>query len=83
MKFKVESNGKEIDCVIVFTFADKANGRNYIIYTDDEKDDDGDLVLHASRYKKDGDSFFLEDIENDYEWNLVDNMIKVYKNGSE
>ena len=76
MKFKVIENGKEIDCEIVLTFRDENNDINYIVYTDGTKDNNGELDLFASRYSKNGEDFILEAIENDYEWNLVDNMIE-------
>ena len=78
MKFKVENNGKEIECDIVCTFKDKTNDRNYIIYTDGTKDDVGDSIIYASRYTEKDNSIILEDIENEYEWNLIDNMLKTY-----
>lgn len=83
MNFKIENNGKEIDCDVVCTFRDGINDRNYVVYTDGTEDEKGDSVIYASRYKEKGSSLILEDIEDDYEWNFVDNMLKVYENGSD
>ena len=52
MNFKIIDNEKEINCDILFTFADENNGSNYIIYTDGTKSEDGELEIYASRYSK-------------------------------
>ena len=82
MEFEIIENGKQIDCKIVLTFRDDNNNINYIIYTDGTKDDNGELEVYASRYIIDNDSYILKDIENEYEWNLIDNMLaSKYKEG--
>ena len=75
MKFKLLEDSKEIECNIVMTFTDDTNGISYIAYTDGTKDGNGELEIYASRYQKDGENFRLEEIKNDYEWNLIDNML--------
>ena len=75
MNFKIIEDGKEIVCDIVLTFRDDNNDKNYIIYTDGTKDEDGELEIYASRYKMVEGSFILEEIVNDYEWDLIDNML--------
>ena len=76
MNFKILDDGKEIVCDIVLTFRDDNNDINYIIYTDGTKDEDGELEIYASRYKMVEGSFILEEIVNDYEWDLIDNMLE-------
>lgn len=75
MNFKVIEDGKEIICNILLTFSDENNGLNYIVYTDGTRGLDGELEIYASRYKLEGNEYILQDIENDYEWNLIDNML--------
>lgn len=76
MDFQIIENGKKINCNIVMTFKDDSNDINYIVYTDGTKDSDGDLELYASRYILKNNEYILEPIENDSEWNLIDNMIE-------
>jgi len=76
MKFNIVENGQNIVCDIIFTFRDDINNINYIVYTDGTKDEDGEDSIFASRYIKEGNNFVLKPIENDYEWNLIDNMIE-------
>ena len=76
MNFKIIENGKEIICEIILTFRDDNNDINYIVYTDGTKDETGELEIYASRYIIDNNQYILKDIENDYEWNLIDNMLE-------
>lgn len=76
MKFKVINAGKEIECNMLFTFRDDVNNINYVVYTDGTVDVNNELLVYASRYILDGDNYILKDIENDYEWDLVDNMLE-------
>lgn len=76
MNFKIIEDGKEIICDIVLTFRDENNNINYIVYTDGTKDENGELEIYASRYKLVDDSYVLEGIKNDYEWDLIDNMLE-------
>lgn len=75
MNFKIIDDGKEINCNILLTFRDDNNDINYIIYTDGTKDEKGDLEIYSSRYILDNGNYILEAIENEYEWNLIDNML--------
>lgn len=76
MNFKIIDNGKEINCEIVLTFRDENNDINYIVYTDGTKDKNNELEVYASRYIMDNNNFVLKEIENDYEWDLIDNMLE-------
>ena len=76
MTFKIYQDGKEITCDIVLTFRDENNDVNYIVYTDGTKDDHDDLEVYASRYVIKDDNYYLEPIQNESEWNLIDNMLE-------
>lgn len=76
MDFKILENGKEISCDVILTFRDDNNDINYIIYTDGTKDETGELEIYASRYIIDNNYYLLKEIENDYEWDLIDNMLE-------
>lgn len=76
MNFKIIENGKEMACEVVLTFRDDNNDINYIAYTDGAKDENGELLIHASRYIIEGKNIILNDIEFEYEWDLIDNMLE-------
>ena len=76
MRFKIIQDGKEIVCNVITTFKDEKTNITYIVYTDGTKDSNGELEVYASRYTiKDG-SYFLNPIERDYEWDLVDKKLE-------
>lgn len=81
MKFKVIEEGKEIECNIIKAFRDESNSINYIIYTDGTTDANGDLEIYSSRYDLEGNEIILKPIENDYEWNLIDNILATIESG--
>lgn len=76
MNFKIIDNGKEIEAKIILTFKDSSNDINYIVYTDGSVDSNGEEEVYASRYKLKNGNYILEAIENNYEWDLVDNMLE-------
>lgn len=77
MNFRVVDNGTEIVCNVVKLLDDENNGVSYIIYTDGSKDENGRDFLYASRYTIQGNDYILKPIENDYEWNFIDNMLSL------
>ena len=76
MNFKIIENGKEIICEIVMTFRDYSNNINYVVYTDGTLDNDDNLEVYASRYTLENNQYILNPIEQEYEWNLIDNMLE-------
>ena len=82
MNFKIYEDNKEIVCNIIKIFKDDSNDIKYIIYTDGTKDEDGELEIYASRYILENNNYILTDIENDYEWNLIDNMLESMNKGN-
>lgn len=76
MNFKIIENGKEIECKILLTFKDDSNRISYIVYTDGTKDSDKEEEIYASRYTIKDNNYVLEDIQNDSEWDLIDNMLE-------
>ncbi len=83
MNFKIVENGEEINCEIVLTFKDYSNDINYIVYTDGTLDNNYNVEVYASRYILDNDSYILNPIEQEYEWNLIDNILESINKESE
>lgn len=76
MNFKVlDQKGVEVTCDIVAIFQDENTNINYIIYTDGTKSASGKLEVYASRYKKEKNTLILEEIENESEWDLIDEYL--------
>ena len=80
MKFEIlDQTGNKINCNVVGMFKDEVKDINYIVYTDGTRNNDGKLEIYASRYTKQKDSFVLSDIEEDEEWDLVDNFLSLQR----
>lgn len=71
MKFTITNEeGKEITCEILFTFDSEETGKNYIVYTDNTKDEEGNIKVYASIYDP-NDTTKLEPITTDKEWKII------------
>lgn len=71
MKFTITNEeGKEITCEVLFTFDSEETGKNYIVYTDNTKDEEGNIKVYASVYDP-NDTTKLEPITTDKEWKII------------
>ena len=87
MTFKViNDEGKEVECEVLFTFESDETKKNYIVYTDNTLDDDGNTKVYASIYNPDEDETKLIPIETEKEWKIIETILdelqnEVNKNG--
>ena len=73
----INDEGKEILCNILFTFDSDETKKSYIVYTDNTKDDAGNIKVYASIYDPDStDSMELLPIESDKEWKVIDTILE-------
>lgn len=70
-----DNSGKTVEYEILFTFDSDETKKSYIVFTDNELDNDGNTVTYAATYDKTGDTLKLEDIKTDEEWNLIENLL--------
>ena len=71
------TKGEEIEYEILFTFESEDTNKKYIVYTENEKDDDGMIKTYASVYEENEDNVIkLTKIEDEAEWNLVEKLLK-------
>lgn len=76
MTFKVKNDqGKEIECEVLFTFESDETKKNYIVYTDNTKDEQGNVKVYASIYHPDQKETMLEPIETDKEWKIIETIL--------
>lgn len=77
MTFKVmDENGKEIECEVLFTFESEETKKNYIVYTDNTTDDDGNTKVYASVYNPNEAETKLMPIETDKEWKIIETILE-------
>lgn len=68
-------DGVEIKYDVLFTFQGEENLKNYIVYTDNSKDEEGNIVVYASIYHPEENSPRLEAIETDKEWKVIETIL--------
>lgn len=74
--FKViDKNGKEIEFEILFTFESDETNKNYMVYTDNTKDENGNTKVYASVFKPDAEPLELLPVETEREWKIIETII--------
>ena len=71
----IDDNGKETEYEILIAFKWTKTNKNYIVYTDNTNDEDGELNVYAAIYYP-FDSNKLDPIETDEEWDEIDKRLK-------
>lgn len=68
------SDGKEIECDVLFTFDSEDTNKSYIVYTDNTKDELGNTKVYANTYNDDEESGELGEIETEEEWSTIEQI---------
>ena len=68
-------DGKEIVCEVLFTFNSEETKKDYIVYTDNTTDDDGNVKVYASIYDPNKEKTELIPIETDREWKIIETIL--------
>lgn len=77
MTFTVTNDeGKDIEYEVLFTFDSDETKKNYIVYTDNTKDENGNTRVYASIYTPSEEVTELFPIETDKEWKIIDTILK-------
>lgn len=72
----LNDEGKEIQCEVLFTFENEETGKNYIVYTDNSFDEEGNVKVYASIYNPDEDETKLLSIETEEEWKFIETILE-------
>lgn len=74
--FKViDKDGKAIEFEILFTFESDETNKNYMVYTDNTKDENGNTKVYASVFKPDAEPLELLPVETEREWKIIETII--------
>ena len=71
----VDENGNEMECQVVFYFHNDATDKDYLIYTDNQTDDQGNTRLYASIYQPEDPSTALEPVTTEEEWDAIEKVL--------
>jgi len=69
------SDGKSVEYEILFTFDSDDTKKSYIIFTDNNTDQEGSIITYAATYDKNGEELKLSDIKTDKEWDLIEKLL--------
>ncbi|MGI6329363.1 MAG: DUF1292 domain-containing protein [Bacilli bacterium] len=72
----VDEEGKEVECEVLFTFESDETGKNYMIYTDNTLDEEGNTKVFASIFNPEEEISNLEPIETEKEWKIIENILE-------
>ena len=72
----IDENGKEIVYDVLFTFESDETGKNYIVYTDNNRDEAGNIEVYASIYDPENPNSKLEAITTDKEWKVIETILE-------
>ena len=72
----MDENGKEVTCEVLFTFDSEETNKNYIVYTDNTTDDEGNVKVYASTFDPNAESTELKPIESEREWKIIETILE-------
>lgn len=67
--------GQEITCETLFTYENEETGVNYIAYTDNTIDEEGNTKLYASIFDPNEEDPILHPIETEEEWEIIEQIL--------
>lgn len=71
----IDNKGKERQCEVLFTFESDETKKNYIVYTDNTLDHEGNVRVYASIYNQKDRGVELEPINSEREWKIVETIL--------
>lgn len=76
--------GEEVKYRVLFSIEDIEN-KNYVVYTKDEENEDGEILTYAALYEKNETTgnIKLTSIKNDKEWKFIVEVLNSIQNGIE
>lgn len=76
-KFTVlDDQGKEIECEILFTFNSEETKKDYMVYTDNTTDEEGNIKVYASIFDPNAEKTELIPIETEREWKIIETILE-------
>ena len=71
----IDEEGKEVVYDVLFTFESEETNKNYIVYTDQTKDEQGNIQVYASIYDPNDPNSKLEAIETEKELKVIETIL--------
>ena len=71
----IDNDGNEKKMRVLYTFDLVETGKNYIVYTDNTRDESGNIEVYASIYDPVDPHSKLEAIETEKEWKVIETIL--------
>lgn len=72
----VSNDGAIEDVEVILAFEFKDNNKEYVVYTKNEKDENGNVTVYVSNINRSGDEPKLVGVENENEWNKIKDVLR-------
>lgn len=73
----IDTDGSIDEVEVILNFEFKDNGNEYVIYTKNEKDGNGNVTIYVSRvFDRNSDNPRLESVEDDKEWTRIKDLLR-------
>lgn len=72
----VNDEGKEVKCDVLFTYDNDETNKSYIAYTDNTKDENGQVRVYASIFDPKQENPSLEPITTEKEWKVIETILQ-------
>lgn len=74
-----DGTSEEVEVVISFEFKDTK--KEYVVYTRNEKDENGNITVYVSRVDRESGNPKLCGVENENEWNRIKDVLRELSKG--
>ena len=74
--YVLNKEGKQVECEPLFTFESEETKKQYVVYTDNSKDENGNVRVFASIYNNKKDGGELLPIKTEKEWKVIETIIE-------
>lgn len=71
---KEDGTREEVDLLICFEFNDTK--KEYVVYTKNEKDENGNITIYVSSVDRSGDLPKMGAVESDEEWSRIKDVLR-------
>ena len=69
-----DGSKEEVEVLLAFKFND--NNKEYVIYTKNELDENGNVTIYVSNVTRNGDNVTLSTVADDNEWTRIKNVLR-------
>lgn len=71
---KEDGTKEEVELLICFAFNDTK--KEYVVYTKNEKDENGNITIYVSSINRDGKTPKMGAVESDEEWSKIKDVLR-------